>query len=127
MKKDLERHPSLTSSKVGVFRVILGWILCLLLAFVFLMVGGMKLLSKPIAVREFQQVGLGQWFRYFTGTLEVAGAICLLIPKISRWGALLVSVVMIGAIVTHFTALHSSPLAAVVMLILAALTFWLRR
>ncbi|MBV8810494.1 MAG: hypothetical protein JO033_17625 [Acidobacteriaceae bacterium] len=35
------------SGKPAIFRVILGWVLCLLLAFVFLMIGGMKLLSKP--------------------------------------------------------------------------------
>lgn len=109
------------------FRVILGWVLCLLLAFVFLMVGGMKLLSKPVMVREFEQVGLGQWFRYFTGTLEVAGAVCLLVPKFSRWGALLLTVVMIGAITAHFTVLHTPPTSATILLALALLIAWLRR
>ncbi len=108
-------------------RVVLGWVLCVLLAFVFLMVGGMKLLSRPIMVHEFDQVGLGQWFRYFTGTLEVTGAVCLLIPKFSRWGALLLVVVMVGAITAHLTVLHSSPVLPIVLLVLAALTAWLRR
>src|SRR5581483_9167847 len=91
------------SGKPALVRVILGWILCLLLAFVFLMVGGMKLLGKPVMVREFEQVGLGQWFRYLTGTLEVIGAVGLLVPKFSRWAALLLAVVMVGAIVAHLT------------------------
>ena len=108
-------------------RVVFGWILCLLLTFVFLLFGGMKLVGKPVMVQEFNQVGLGQWFRYFTGTLEVAGAIGLLIPKVSRWAALLLGVVMVGALVAHFTVLHSPPALATILLILAVLTAWLRR
>jgi uncharacterized membrane protein YphA (DoxX/SURF4 family) len=108
-------------------RVVFGWILCLLLTFVFLLFGGMKLVGKPVMVQEFNQVGLGQWFRYFTGTLEVAGAIGLLIPKVSRWAALLLAVVMVGALVAHFTVLHSPPALATILLILAVLTAWLRR
>jgi putative oxidoreductase len=108
-------------------RVVLGWILCLLLAFVFLMVGGMKLSSKPVMVQEFNQVGLGQWFRYFTGTLEVIGAVSLLVPKFSRWAALLLAVVMVGALVAHLTVLHSPPGLAIALLVLAVLAAWLRR
>ncbi len=116
-----------SSGKPAMFRAILGWVLCLLLAFVFLMVGGMKLLTKPVMVREFEQVGLGQWFRYFTGILEVTGALGLLVPKFSRWAALLLMVVMIGAITAHLTVLHSPPTLALIMLVLAALIAWLRR
>ena len=115
------------SAKPAMLRVIFGWILCLLLTFVFLLFGGMKLLGKPIMVQEFNQVGLGQWFRYFTGTLEVAGAIGLLIPKVSRWAALLLAVVMVGALIAHFTVLHSPPALAAILLVLTVLTAWLRR
>ncbi len=115
------------SAKPSMARVVLGWVLCVLLALVFLMVGGMKLLSKPIMVQEFNQVGLGQWFRYFTGALEVVGAIGLLIPKFSRLAALLLTTVMLGAIVAHFKVLHSSPVLAFILLVLAVLIAWLRR
>ena len=115
------------SARPAMLRVVAGWVLCLLLAFIFLMVGGMKLLSRPIMVREFDQVGLGQWFRYFTGTLEVTGAIGLLVPKLSRWAALLLGVVMVGAIIAHLTVLHSPPGLAAMLLVLAVLTAWLRR
>lgn len=108
-------------------RVVLGWILCVLLALVFLLAGGIKLLSKPVTVQEFNQVGLGQWFRYFTGALEVTGAVCILIPKVSRWGALLLALVMVGAIVAHLTVLHTPPGLPIVLLILAVLAAWLRR
>jgi uncharacterized membrane protein YphA (DoxX/SURF4 family) len=95
-------------------QVIFGWVLSLLLAFAFLAAGGMKLLSKPVMVREFDQIGFGQWFRYFTGVLEIAGAILLLVPKVSRWAVLLLATVMLGAIATHLTILHNSPALAAV-------------
>jgi putative oxidoreductase len=114
------------SDKPVMFRVILGGFFACSSRF-FLMIGGMKLLGKPIMVREFEQVGLGQWFRYFTGTLEVIGAVGLLVPEFSRWAALLLAVVMAGALVAHFTVLHSPPTAALIMLALAVLIAWLRR
>ena len=78
-------------------------------------------------VREFEQVGLGQWVRYLTGSLEVTGAVGLLIPKLSRWAVLPLAIVMVGAIIAHFTVLRSSPAFAAILLALAALTAWLRR
>jgi putative oxidoreductase len=104
-----------------------GWILSLLLALIFLSVGSMKLMSRPIAVQEFAQVGLGQWFRYFTGILEVAGAICILVPPLSRWGAVLLSAVMSGAVVAHLTALHTPPTLPAILLIMVLAVTWLRR
>jgi putative oxidoreductase len=111
----------------AIARVVLGWILYLFVAFVFLLVGGMKILSRPVMVQEFSQVGLGQWFRYFTGALEVIGAVGLLVPKFSRWAALLLATVMVGALVAHATVLHSPPTLAAILLVLTVSIAWLRR
>jgi len=104
-----------------------GWILSLLLALIFLSVGSTKLMSRPITVQEFAQVGLGQWFRYFTGILEVAGAICILVPPLSRWGAVLLAAVMSGAVVAHLTALHTPPTLPAILLVMVLAVTWLRR
>ena len=56
------------------------WVLKLVLAALFLLAGGAKLAGLPAMVAVFEQVGLGQWFRYFTGVLEVGGALLLLWP-----------------------------------------------
>jgi uncharacterized membrane protein YphA (DoxX/SURF4 family) len=113
--------------KSDLIRVVVGWVLSLLLALVFFMAGGVKLLGRPALVHEFQQIGIGQWFRYFTGTLEVVGAVGVLIPRFSRWAALLLTVVMIGAIIAHTTILHTSPGLPIGLLVLAAVTAWVRR
>jgi putative oxidoreductase len=44
------------------------------------MAGGAKLAAAPTMIAVFAKVGLGQWFRYLTGTLEVIGAVGLLVP-----------------------------------------------
>jgi hypothetical protein len=50
---------TLPKSGPGAFRNAVGWIFCLILAFVFILFGGMKLIGRLNMVQEFRQVGLG--------------------------------------------------------------------
>jgi uncharacterized membrane protein len=75
----------------------------------------------------FAAIGLGQWFRYLTGILEVAGAILLLIPRTSGLGALMLVGVMIGAVVTHLFVIGGNPLMAIILLAITSLVAWERR
>src|SRR5213080_846459 len=52
----------------------------LLLAGVFFIVGGAKLVGRQDMVTLFRDVGIGQWFRYLTGAIEVTGAALLVVP-----------------------------------------------
>jgi uncharacterized membrane protein YphA (DoxX/SURF4 family) len=54
----------------------------------------------------FGKVGIGQWFRYFTGSLEVVCAILLLIPRTSAIAAVLLALIMAGAVATHLFILR---------------------
>ena len=83
------------------WKPISGWILKGLLALAFLAAGGAKLYGAPMMVESFERIGFGQWFRYLTGALEIIGAITILVPSASAFGALLLSCIMIGAIITH--------------------------
>src|ERR1700692_249501 len=65
----------------GKGRLITLWTLSGLVALVFIGVGGAKLAGVPVMVEVFDKVGLGQWFRYFTGLLEVAAGIGLLVSR----------------------------------------------
>ncbi len=85
------------------------WILQGLMAAVFLQVGSFKLAGVKMMVHEFDMIGVGQWFRYVTGCVEVAGAILLLIPRTATLGGLLLAVTMTGAIAARFTVLSSVP------------------
>jgi len=86
--------------------------LTLLVAVVFTAAGGAKLIGNSGMVQEFTQIGIGQWFRYFTGILEVGGAVGVLIPKFRFQAALLIAAVMAGATVTNLFILHVPILAA---------------
>lgn len=55
-------------------RTYAAWALQILLAAAFLAAGLSKLTDVSAMVELFDAVGLGQWFRYVTGVVEVAGA-----------------------------------------------------
>jgi putative oxidoreductase len=91
-----------------------------LAAATFLLAGGSKLAGVAPMVEMFDKIGLGQWFRYLTGCLEVTGAILLLIPATVILGGALLAVTMVGAIATHLFILGGSPVPAIVLLVLVA-------
>jgi uncharacterized membrane protein YphA (DoxX/SURF4 family) len=103
------------------------WIVKGLLALAFVAAGSAKLYGVPILVEEFQHIGLGQWFRYFTGGLEIFGAILLLLPQRAIFGALLLICIMIGATITHLFVIGGSPVPAIVLLALNAAVAYAER
>ncbi len=103
------------------------WILQIGAAGMFLMVGFFKLSGDPRMVGLFDAIGVGQWFRYVTGSLEVLGAILLLTPRLSGLGALLLVGVMLGAVATHLFLVGGSPLGAIILLIVTGVIAWGRR
>ena len=88
----------------------------LALAGIFLLVGGAKLIGRPDMVALFRDIGVGQWFRYVTGAVEVAGAALLVIPMLSGASALLLGGVMAVATLIELFVLHRPPVAALVCL-----------
>jgi putative oxidoreductase len=111
----------------GKVRLITLWILSGLLALAFLGAGGAKLAGAAAMVELFDKVGLGQWFRYLTGMLEVAGAIGLLISRYAFYAAILLALVMVGATIANLTVLGVSPAPTVVLLVLSGIIAWLRK
>ena len=108
-------------------RRITLWILSGLVALVFIAAGGAKLAGAAAMVELFAKVGLGQWFRYFTGLLEVAAGIGLLISDYAFYAAALLAMVMAGAFIAHTTVLGSSPAAPVVLFVLTGIIAYLRK
>ena len=102
------------------------WILQIGAAGMFLMGGFIKLSGDPRMVGLFDSIGFGQWFRFVTGSLEVLGAVLLLIPRLSGLGALLLVGAMLGAVATHLVVGGSS-LPAIILLIVTGVIAWGRR
>ncbi len=90
------------------------WTVQALLAALFAFAGINKLAGlQPEVVEQFARIGLGDWFRYLTGSLELVGAIGLLIPRLCGLAAIGLAGVMAGAVVTHLTVLPPVALALV--------------
>jgi uncharacterized membrane protein YphA (DoxX/SURF4 family) len=103
------------------------WLVKLLLAALFLFAGGAKLAGLPAMVDEFERVGLGQWFRYFTAVLELSGAALLLWPSTTAFGALLLAVVSMGAFLAQLLVLHADVIHAIVLLVVLGAILWTHR
>ena len=86
-----------SSGSTGKIMNVVLWVLQIAAAGMFLMVGFLKLWGNPQLVGLFEAIGVGQWFRYLTGILEVAGAILLLLPRTSGLGSLMLVGVMAGS------------------------------
>lgn len=85
------------------------WVVQILMAAFFLFAAaGPKLLGQSMAVEMFDQIGFGQWFRYMTGACELAGAIGLVIPRLSGVAAFGLVGVMVGATLTNLFLLPNS-------------------
>src|SRR6266851_2330981 len=85
----------------GTGRLIALWMLSGLVALTFIGAGGAKLAGAAVMVDLFAKVGLGQWFRYVTGLLEVAAGIGLLMSRSAFYSAVLLALVMAGAFTVH--------------------------
>ena len=81
------------------------WVLRIGIGLVFGLFGREKF-KDPMWVQFFDQVGVGQWFRYVTGVVEIAGAVLVLFPKTTRIGALILAVTMAVASLIHVIVLR---------------------
>jgi uncharacterized membrane protein YphA (DoxX/SURF4 family) len=103
------------------------WTLQIVLAPQFLFGGVLKLAGVPVVVELFEQIGAGQWLRYFVGAAEVAGAIGLLIPLLSGLAALGLAALMAGATLVNVLVIDQSPAMPLAFLVVAAFLAWARR
>jgi putative oxidoreductase len=97
------------------------WALQLAAAGMFFMAGYSKLSGDPQMVGLFNAIGVGQWFRYLTGSIEVGSAALLLIPGLAGVGALLLVPTMAGALLTHALIVGGNFVPALVLFIVASI------
>ena len=102
------------------------WALQAVLALVFAMAGFAKVGGFPAMVEMFATIGIGQWFRYVVGALELAGAVGVLIPRLSGLAALGLICLMAGATLTNVLVLGTSPLLPIALMLVSALVAWSR-
>lgn len=99
----------------------------LLFGLIFLGAGGAKLLGAPMMVQEFalfEPYGIGQWFRYLTGALEVLGVLLLVRASTVFYGALLPIIVSVGALVAQASVIHQDVIHPILFAALLGWTAW---
>ena len=94
------------------------------LTIAFLAAGLSKLAGVVMRVATFDAIGVGQWFRYVTGVIEVAGAALLWVKGREFIGAGLLVATMVGAVISHIVILGPSLVPALVLGLLAAFVLW---
>ena len=92
---------------------VLGLVLRVSLALAFALFGFEKVWGTDW-VPIFRAIGLGDWFRYTTGVLQLLGAFALLLPATARAGAALIGLTMLGAIGVHLFVLPTGIGGAVI-------------
>jgi uncharacterized membrane protein YphA (DoxX/SURF4 family) len=108
-------------------RTIAISVLRFLLGFIFLGIGAAKLAGVQQLVQFFAAIGWGQWFRFVTGVLDVAGAVLVFVPRLSFYGALLLVLTVGTATLICLTILHQNPAVPLTLTLLAATEAWLTR
>jgi hypothetical protein len=103
------------------------WSIQILLAMVFISVGMAKLTGVEAMVQMFRQIGLGQWFRYFTGIVELASGLLMFSAVYAPVGATLLVCTMIGAVLTHLFLIGGSAMPAFLLGALSGILLILKR
>jgi uncharacterized membrane protein YphA (DoxX/SURF4 family) len=104
------------------------WTLQVLLAAVYTFSAFGKLTADAQNVAGFQAMGLGTTGMYIIGSLELAGAIAMFVPRLTGLAALCFVALMTGAVIITL-AIGGGALAIIpaVVLVLAAIVAWGRR
>jgi putative oxidoreductase len=109
-------------------RSVAAWSLQGLLSAAFLYFGISKLAGGESVRASYDEIGAGQWLRYFTGTTEILGGVALLVLPLAGLAAAALAAQMVGAIVTQLAFVEDgSPVIPFVLLLLTLTAAWLRR
>jgi uncharacterized membrane protein YphA (DoxX/SURF4 family) len=100
------------------------WAFKILVGLVFTAAAAAKISGVPMLVQEFRVIGLGQWFRYFTGAVEIGSVALLLIPATSRFGALGLLGVCVGALFVQAAVLHGDLVHVFVLMASSGFLAW---
>jgi putative oxidoreductase len=103
------------------------WLLRGAIAVAFVMFGAEKF-TDPQWVKLFQQIGFGQWFRSFTGVVEIVGGLLLLVPWTATVGLGLLACTMASATLIWVFVLHQPANCIITGAFCVGLVlFWLNR
>ena len=104
---------------------IVVWTITIILAAVFLLAGVPKVLGiETVGLQAAAMQGFPPFVRVIAGLVEVAGAVCLLIPRTSTLASLLLAFVMIPATLTQYVSGEPGVWVPIVLLVALLFVAW---
>ena len=100
--------------------LIRTWVPRVAMSLFFLSFGSQKF-TDTYWVGVFATIGFGDWLRYLTGVMQIAGALLLLIPWLALAGAAMLAITMAGAMLAWIFFLGSPGSAVIPAIILGFL------
>ncbi|MFT4708141.1 MAG: putative oxidoreductase [Ascidiaceihabitans sp.] len=99
-----------------------------ILTLAFVGAGLAKLAGAEMMIASYDAIGVGQWFRYVTGIIEVGGAVLLWLPRRQVLAASLLGATMVGAVFTHLFILGAAEgIPAVILGLICTAVIYLHR
>jgi len=92
---------------------LMTWLPRIAVAVAFFGFGYQKIAGDAMWIRVFDGIGFGQWFRYFTGAMQIGGAVLVLVPRTFLIGIGVLSCTMVGAMTFWIVVAHA-PFAAII-------------
>lgn len=97
------------TSAPGTAKNISVWSLRVVLGLIFAYVGVTKLTGIGNTPAYFAAIGWGQWLRYATGAVDLAGAVLLFVPRWTCYGAAMLACSVGLAALISATVLQGNP------------------
>ena len=90
----------------------------------FIFIGYGKFSSRGVWVTIFEQIGLGQWFRIFTGVVQVTGGVLMIARRTRTAGAVLLGCTMLGAAIVDIVVMGSPVVIVPLLLLMVIAAVW---
>lgn len=106
----------------------LGWVRIaeLALGMLFVVAGLVKLSGMAFMVQLFASLGFGQWLRYVTALVELAGGVLLIAGHMEYLAALALAVIMVGATTASILVFDRSPIPPALTFLALMVLAWKR-
>lgn len=118
----------MSDRRMVIAREAVLWILTLFLAWVFLRQGWAKFSNDSGWARAFRVWHYPDAFRIFIGVVEVCAALLLFVRRIAFIGAIMIIIIMLGAMATHvYWGQPRYITSEILPLVLASIVAWGRK
>ena len=113
-----------TSRSYAIARSVIRALPAIAVGVLFIFIGYGKFASRGVWVTIFEQIGLGQWFRIFTGIVQVTGGVLIMPRRTRTAGAALLACTMVGAAIVDVAIMGSPVVIVPLLLLFVILAVW---